>query len=49
MNSQLRILNDKGNCVLQDYLDELRSGAAQAPQELLVDPGAPQEFLWKYL
>ena len=39
MNSQLRILNDKGIAIYRDYLDELRSGAERKPpQELLIDP-----------
>ena len=39
MNSQLRILNEKGIAFYRDYLDELRSGSERKPpQELLVDP-----------
>ncbi len=39
MNSQLRILNDKGIAFYRDYLDELRSGAQRKPpQELLGRP-----------
>lgn len=39
MNSQLRILNDKGIARYRDYLDELRSGSERKPPlELLADP-----------